>query len=105
VLDGVFADDERGGLVFHPALPRDTPSPIGWARPPSGDGGRSIVFEHRVQHAQARPDHQLQQFTLGIDQQIDEGQRARRGRFRDRAQAGYARLPHGGSLLAGLRPG
>ena len=43
--------------------------------------------------------------ALVSSKQIDEGQRARRRRFREGTRAGYARLLHGGSLLAGLRPG
>jgi hypothetical protein len=58
--------------------------------------GRPILFQHEVQHLQARPDRELEQLGPGIDQQID--QREVSGRFNSDRVSDYARLLHGGSL-------
>ena len=66
---------------------------------------RAILLQHRVEHAEARADHQLEEFGFRIDQEFHERQGPDGGRFNSSDRTGYARLLHGGSLLAGLRPG
>ena len=65
---------------------------------------RAILLQHRVEHAEARADHQLEEFGFRIDQEVNERQGPDGGRFNSSDRTGYARLLHGGSLLAGLRP-
>jgi len=72
---------------------------------PRATEGGSILLEHRVEYAEACTHHQLVKFGLRVDQEFDERQRPDGGRFNSGDWTGYARLLHGGSLLAGLRPG
>ena len=65
---------------------------------------RAILLQHRVEHAEARADHQLEEFGFRVDQEVNERQGPDGGRFNSSDRTGYARLLHGGSLLAGLRP-
>ena len=67
---------------------------------------RPIRFEHRREDLQARRDGELHQLGPRIDEEIDERQMAL-GRGIDLVRPiDCARLSfHGGSLLAGFRPG
>src|SRR5262249_46433064 len=61
-----------------------------------------ILFEHRFQHLQARPDRELEQLTARIDEQIDQRKVARR--FNSGGTEDCARLSHGGSCSVRLSP-
>ena len=63
-----------------------------------------ILFEHRVQHLQARTDHQLEQLGLRIDQQIDERQRWR-GDSTAAGRDGLCETSSWRLLVGGLSPG
>ena len=90
---------------FPPAqhdLARDDPGPAGRAIRfvgiPRAANHRPILLEHGGEYAQARPDGQLQQLGLCVDQQIDQRQMTHR-RFKLGNNGRYARLClHGGSF-------
>ncbi len=65
---------------------------------------RAILLQHRVEHAEARADHQLEECGFRVDQEVNERQGPDGGRCNSSDRTGYARLLHGGSFLAGLRP-
>ena len=86
--------------------PRARRRTLGLVLVPRAAEGRPIRFEHRGEDLQARRDGQFHQLGSGIDEEIDEGQVALGGgldlvRLIDRARLSC----HGGSLLAGFRPG
>ena len=67
---------------------------------------RSVFLEHRREHLQAGGDGELHQLRSRIDEQIDERQMALGLGITVVGLIDCARLSlHGGSLLAGLRPG
>ena len=78
--------------------------PRGLMRIPRTAPRRAILLQHRVEHAEARADHQLEEFGFRVDQEFNERQGPDGGRFSSNDRTGYARLLHSGSLLAGLRP-
>ena len=42
---------------------------------------RAILLQHRVEHAEARADHQLEELGLRVDQECNERQGPDGGRF------------------------
>jgi hypothetical protein len=68
--------------------------------------GRPIVFEHRLQDLQARGDREFHQLRTSLHEEIDEWQMALGEGIDLVRPIDCARLSfHGGSLLAGVRPG
>jgi len=63
----------------------------------------TTTTQHRFQHLQPRTHREREQLAPRIDQEVDEREMA--GRFNNGRTRDYARLLHGGSLLAGFRPG
>ena len=66
---------------------------------------RAILLEHRVEHAQARADHQLEEFGFRVDQQFNEGQGPDGGRFNSDATDGLCETSSWRLLVGGLAPG
>ena len=54
---------------------------------------RAILLQHRVEHAEARADHQLEEFGFRIDQEVNERQGPDGGRFNSSDRTGYASAP------------
>ena len=75
--------------------------PVGLMRIPRAAERRAIFLEHHVEHAQARAHHQLEEFRFRVDQEFHQRQGPDGGRGNSSDRTGYARLLHGGSLLAG----
>ena len=68
--------------------------------------GRPILFEHRLQDLQARGDREFHQLCPRVHEQINEREVALGGGFDLVRSIDCVRLSlHGGSLLAGFRPG
>ena len=65
---------------------------------------RAILLQHRVEHAEARADHQLEEFGFRIDQEVNERQGPDGGRFNSSDRTGYARLSSWRLLVGGLAP-
>ncbi len=47
-------------------------------RIPRATDGRAILFQHRIEHLQARPDRQLEELRAGVDEQIHQREMALR---------------------------
>ncbi|MGH3523482.1 MAG: hypothetical protein ACRDU4_11815, partial [Mycobacterium sp.] len=72
---------------------------------PDATQGRAIFFQHRGEYLQPGVDRQLEELGPRIDEQINKREMALRGIVLVRP-IDCARLSfHGGSLLAGFRPG
>jgi hypothetical protein len=86
--------------------PRARRRTLGLMLIPRAAEGRPIRFEHRGEDLQARRDGQFHQLGSRIDEEIDEGQVALCGGLDLVRPIDCARLScHGGSWLAGFRPG
>ena len=59
----------------------------------------AILLEHRVEHAETRADHQLDEVGSRVDQEVNERQGPDGGRCNSSNRTGYARLLHGGSFF------
>ena len=51
---------------------------------------RAVLLQHRVEHAEARADHQLEEFRFRVDQEFTERQGPDSGRFNSNDRTGYA---------------
>jgi hypothetical protein len=63
---------------------------------------RPVLLEHGFQHLQARPDRELEQLGVRVDEQIDQREVA--GRFNTGGTSDCARLLLGGSFSVRLVP-
>ena len=64
----------------------------------------AILLEHRVEHPQARADHQLEEFGFRVDQEFNERQGPDGGRFNNERSDGLCETSSWRLLVGGLLP-